>query len=167
MAGDVRGDEEQSDIIEQPKEQNKVADSKKQDNKNNNQNKQQITKERSNDLLGDLATAVGHMLVVMCAVVMDCFELTFANMSYASGKHFKYVLLIVASYTPISIISVLLGYVPCVLWQDALLALLVTAVLYAVNGINDVVIKNSVTKMQAVSRRLMEGAKTKHGKASK
>lgn len=111
------------------------------------------------DIFGSLLDLGGRVFIVVVIAMLDCIEQTFANMTYASGKNFKWVLLVVCTYLPISILSPLFGYRSCITWQDSIIAILVTCVLYAVNGINKMQINAMVVKIKEVNKSIMEGTK--------
>lgn len=124
------------------------------DNTNNNE-----SGSNSVDIFGSLVDLGGRAFVVVIIAMLDCIEQTFANMTYASGKNFKWVLLVVCSYLPVSILSPLFGYRSCITWQDAIIAILVTCVLYAVNGINKMQINAMVLKIKEIKQKSVEGSK--------
>lgn len=117
----------------------------------------------SSDILGSLADLGLRFFLVLVVAMLDCLEQTFANMSYASGKNFKWVLLIVFTYIPVSILSPLFGYRSCITWQDACIAFIVTFCLFAINGINKASINSTVSKIKEVSSKVKEVGGRSHG----
>lgn len=113
----------------------------------------------NNDILGSLADLGLRFFLVLVVDMLDCIEQTFASMSYASGKNFKWVLLIVFTYIPVSVLSPLFGYRSCITWQDAIIAFIVTSALYAVNGINKATINGAVSKIKEASSKAVKGGK--------
>ena len=113
----------------------------------------------NNDILGSLADLGLRFFLVLIVAMLDCIEQTFASMSYASGKNFKWVLLIVFTYIPVSVLSPLFGYRSCITWQDAVIAFIVTSALYAVNGISKATINGAVSKIKEASSKVVKGGK--------
>lgn len=150
-------DEQQDDDILQLQEQ-PVAQTKKQQPVAKVE-QDEPTPSNNNDILGSLADLGLRFFVVIVVSMLDCIEQTFANMSYASGKSFKWVLLVVATYLPVSLLSPLFGYATCITWQDAIIAFIVTLALYAVNGVNRATINGAVSRIKEVSNRVVEGGK--------
>lgn len=109
--------------------------------------------------LSDLVSLLIEYTILVISSMLDCIELSFANMTYASGKNLKYVVLIVLSYLPISVIVTFFGYSPVIKWQDSLCACIVILVIWSINGITDA----SVNKMVSDLRNVKQGVK-KHGK---
>lgn len=105
------------------------------------------------DLLGSLLDLGVRFFIVLVTAMLDCVEQSFANMTYSSGKNFKWVLLVVLTYLPVSLFSPLLGYRTVIMWQDALIALLVTTCIFAINNITKSSIDKMVDNIKSIKQR--------------
>lgn len=155
--------EDEDDILDEPSPKQATQKSKSQPQQPQPQQQQQeadVSHDTSNnDILGSLADLGLRFFLVLIVAMLDCIEQTFASMSYASGKNFKWVLLIVFTYIPVSVLSPLFGYRSCITWQDAVIAFIVTLALYAVNGINKATINGAVSKIKEASGKVIKGGK--------
>lgn len=126
-----------------------------------NINTEQTSEDASvfDDLFGSLMDLGIRFFLVLITAMLDCIEQTFANITYASGKNFKWVLLVVFTYIPVSLFSPLFGVMSVIPWQDSVIAFLVTLCIFTINNVTKASIEKMVTTIKNVKIKKIEGGK--------
>lgn len=77
-------------------------------------------------------------------------------MTYVGGKNLKWVLLIVFSFIPVTILLTILRLNTFMPWQDATIAFIVMLLIYGINNITRDSVEKSMFKVKGVMNSIKE-----------
>lgn len=111
---------------------------------------------KEKDVTDLLLNKLKDFAILIVTTIIDCLEESFNCMTYVGGKNLKWVLLIVFSFIPVTILLTILKLNTFIPWQDATIAFIVMLLIYGINNITRDSVEKSMFKVKGAMNSIKE-----------